>query len=56
MPPQQHLYSGLARLAHYSIFAREWIGLARMRGWLVASVGHHDGQRGASSKLADVGV
>jgi len=24
MPPQQHLYNGLARPADYSIFAREW--------------------------------
>jgi len=25
MPPQQHLYNGLARPVDYSIIAREWI-------------------------------
>ena len=37
MPPQQHLYNGLARPADY-LFAQEWTCPYDYRGWLTASV------------------
>jgi len=54
MPPQQHLYNGLARHVDYYIFAREWTrlspgqsmlnGVARMDSMLAY------GQRGSLAR------